>query len=132
MTETNRYPAQVFWSEDDEGFVAVAPDLPGCSAFGQTQHDALRELQDAIQAWTEAANAAGNPIPEPSAPANDHHHSGKVLLRMPRRLHAQLARAAKQEGVSLNQYVVYLLSSAPGSRMPELARMSQRAASTAK
>ena len=61
MTNTNRYPAQVFWNEDDKGFIAVAPDLPGCSAFGQTQQEALHELQDAIQAWIEAAQAAGNP-----------------------------------------------------------------------
>ena len=132
MTETNHYPAQVFWSNDDKGFIAVAPDLPGCSAFGRTRQDALNELQDAIQAWIEAAQAAGKPIPRPSAPATDHQHSGKVLLRMPRRLHAQLARAAKQEGVSLNQYIVYVLSSAPGFRMPERSRLPQPAASTAK
>ena len=132
MTDTGRYPAQVFWNEDDKGFIAVAPDLPGCSALGQTQQEALYELQDAIQAWIETAQAAGNLIPPPSAPASDHHHSGKVLLRMPRRLHAQLARAARQEGVSLNQYIVYLLSSVSGSRMPEQPGASQRAASTAK
>ena len=77
---------------------------------------ALDELQDAIHAWMEAARAARNPIPAPSAPATDHRHSGKVLLRMPRRLHAQLAQSAKQEDVSLNQYIVYVLSSAVGSR----------------
>ena len=112
MTETNRYPAQVFWSESDKGFIATAPDLPGCSAFGETPQAALDELQDAIVAWIQAARAAQNPVPGPSSPARDHQHSGKVLLRMPRRLHAQLARAAKQEDVSLNQYIVYLLSSA--------------------
>jgi antitoxin HicB len=132
MTDTSRYPAQVFSNEDDKGFIAVAPDLPGCSALGQTQQEALYELQDAIQAWIEAAQAAGNLIPPPSASASDLHHSGKVLLRMPRRLHAQLARAARQEGVSLNQYIVYLLSSASGSRMPEQSGAAQRAASTAK
>ena len=59
MTDTNRYPANVFWSEEDEGFIAVAADLPGCSAFGETQHEALTELQSAIVAWIEAARAAG-------------------------------------------------------------------------
>jgi hypothetical protein len=42
------YPAQVFWSEADKGFVALALDLAGCSAIGDTQEEALRELQDAI------------------------------------------------------------------------------------
>ena len=68
MTNVERYPAQVFWSDEDGGFVAIATDLPGCSAFGETQHEALAELQDAIAAWMEAARSAGNPIPEPSEP----------------------------------------------------------------
>jgi predicted RNase H-like HicB family nuclease len=72
VTDTNRYPAQVFWSDEDEGFVAVATDLPGCSAFGDTQEEALAELRDAIEAWIEAAKSAGNAIPEPSRPSLQH------------------------------------------------------------
>ena len=131
MTDTHRYPAQVFWSESDKGFIAVAPDLPGCSAFGETQEEALDELQDAIHAWMEAARVAHNPIPAPSAPAADHQHSGKILLRMPRRLHAQLAQSAKQEDVSLNQYIVYLLSTAVSSRGSEQSAVPKRSTSTA-
>jgi predicted RNase H-like HicB family nuclease len=63
---TLHYPAEVFWSDEDERWIAVAPDLPGCSAFGESRPDALRELEAAIEAWIEAANAAGNSIPEPS------------------------------------------------------------------
>ena len=132
MTGTNRYPAHVFWSENDKGFIAIASDLPGCSAFGDTQQAALSELQDAIAAWIEAARAAGNPVPEPSAPASDHHHSGKVLVRMPRRLHAELAQAAKREDVSLNQYIVYLLSSAAAPRGSERSTKSRRTIAAAK
>ena len=66
MSETRRYPAQVHWSDDDDGFIAIASDLPGCSAFGKTQERALVELQDAIAAWIEAAKAVGNVVPEPS------------------------------------------------------------------
>jgi predicted RNase H-like HicB family nuclease len=40
--EAKRYPAHVFWSDDDNGFVALAPDLPGCSAFGESRFEALR------------------------------------------------------------------------------------------
>jgi predicted RNase H-like HicB family nuclease len=112
VTAVNRYPAQVFWSKEDEGFIAVAPDLPGCSAFGESQEEALGELQDAIAAWIEAAQSAGNRIPEPSEPARDVEYSGKVLVRMPRELHGQLASLAKSENVSLNHYIVYLLTSA--------------------
>lgn len=65
MTESRGYPIRVFWSEEDGAFVAVAPDLPGCSAIGETRHKAEREVQDAIECWLQAARAVGNPIPEP-------------------------------------------------------------------
>jgi predicted RNase H-like HicB family nuclease len=68
VTDTERYPAHVFWSDEDQGFIAIAPDLPGCSAFGETQAEALLQLHDAIRAWVKAARAAGNPIPKPSRP----------------------------------------------------------------
>jgi len=70
MTDSSRYPAYIFWSVEDEGFIALAPDLPGCSAFGGTQAEALRELQGAITAWRKAAAKAGHPIPPPSNPAS--------------------------------------------------------------
>ena len=66
MTDTDRYAATVFWNDEDDGFIALAPDLPGCSAFGETQGQALAELQDAIAAWIEEAQALGRQIPAPS------------------------------------------------------------------
>jgi len=66
---TEHYPANVFWSDEDGGYIAVAPDLPGCSSFGASRQEAIAELQDAIAAWIEAARAAGNPIPGPSRPS---------------------------------------------------------------
>jgi len=123
VTDATRYPAQVFWSDEDNGFIAVAPDLPGCSAFGDTQQEALSQLPDAIEAWIEAAQAAGNPIPEPSSPALEADYSGKVLLRMPRGLHARLAYVAKTEGVSLNHYIVYLLAAASTHRSPRVSHL---------
>jgi predicted RNase H-like HicB family nuclease len=66
VTDAQRYPAQVFYSDEDEGFIALAPDLPGCSAFGDTQEEAIGELRNAIVAWQMAAAKAGNPIPEPT------------------------------------------------------------------
>jgi len=113
MSKVDRYPAQVFWSAEDDGFIAVASDLPGCSAFGETQAEALAELQDAIRAWIEAATAAGNSIPRPSTPAEKSTFSGKLHLRMPKDLHRSLSMQASEQGVSLNQYIVYLLSSSP-------------------
>lgn len=66
MVDAVRYPIQVFWSEDIARFIATAPDLPGCSAFGATQVEAVSEVKDAIATWIEAMPAAGNPIPHPS------------------------------------------------------------------
>ena len=62
------YRKEVFFSAEDEGFIAVAPDLPGSSAFGITEAEAIAELNQAIPAWIAACRAAGNPVPTP-APA---------------------------------------------------------------
>jgi predicted RNase H-like HicB family nuclease len=66
VTDPTRYPAQVFWSDEDEGYIAVAPDLAGCSALGETEETAHSELRSAIAAWIDAASAAGKPVPAPS------------------------------------------------------------------
>jgi predicted RNase H-like HicB family nuclease len=60
---------EVFWSDEDEGYIALVPDLPGCSAFGQTPEDAVHEIGDAVEAWIEACRAAGDPVPERAAKA---------------------------------------------------------------
>ena len=104
-----RYPIEVFWSDEDEGFIAIAPDLAGSSAWGKTEHEAIKELHTAIELWIKAAKKVGNPIPQPSDRA-DVNYSGKFLMRVPKRLHSELAHAAKAQGVSLNQYVLYLLT----------------------
>ena len=98
-TNNSRYPANVFWSDEDEGFIAEAPDLPGCSAFGETQIEAIEQLQSAIEAWIAAAVAAGNEVPHPSQPIERHQYSGKILVRMPRSLHAEIVRCARYENV---------------------------------
>lgn len=78
MTEIDRYPINVFWSDEDEGFIAIAPDLPGCSAFGETQEEALREIRAAISLWIKATEAAGNPVPKPSKPVQDYRHTARA------------------------------------------------------
>lgn len=111
-----RYPIEVFWSDEDEGFVALFPDLPGCSACGETEADAIMEARDAAAAWLDAAKTAGREIPEPTPPQDDSGYSGRFLVRLPRRLHADLARNAKREGVSLNQYLLFLLADRQATR----------------
>ena len=59
------YHINIFYSEEDEGYIADIPDLEACSAFGDTPDEALREVQKAKALWIEAANAEDKPIPPP-------------------------------------------------------------------
>ena len=59
------YHINIFYSEEDGGFIADIPDLDACSAFGKTPEEALREVERAKAAWIEAAKEAGKPIPPP-------------------------------------------------------------------
>jgi predicted RNase H-like HicB family nuclease len=59
------YHINIFFSDEDNGYIADIPDLEACSAFGKTPADALSELQIAKAAWLEAAAAEGRPIPSP-------------------------------------------------------------------
>ncbi len=59
------YHINIFYSEEDEGYIADIPDLKSCSAFGSTPENALKEVENAKQIWLEAAQAAGKSIPTP-------------------------------------------------------------------
>ena len=59
------YHINVFYSEEDEGYIADIPDLEHCSAFGSTPEEALKEVLKAKKAWLEAARAEKKPIPVP-------------------------------------------------------------------
>lgn len=109
------YPVEIHYSAEDEGFLATFPDLPGCSAWGATEAEALDESHAAAAAWLKTCKAAGNPIPAPSNPANEADFSGRFVMRIPKRLHADLSRGARRQGVSLNQYVLYLLAAREAS-----------------
>ncbi len=65
----NKYLVEIFWSDDDAGYIAVVPDLPGCSAFGETLEEAAHEIKDAQDAWLEACRASGDFAPTPTAQA---------------------------------------------------------------
>lgn len=59
------YHINIFYSEEDGGYIADIPDLEACSAFGETPIEALAEVEKAKQAWLEAAQAESKPIPKP-------------------------------------------------------------------
>ena len=60
-----RYEAILYWSEEDQAFIAEVPELPGCMADGATYQDALANAETVIQEWIETAHELGRPIPEP-------------------------------------------------------------------
>jgi predicted RNase H-like HicB family nuclease len=60
------YHINIFFSQEDEGYIADIPDLAMCSAFGRTPAEALAEVETAKQLWLEAARAEHKPIPEPT------------------------------------------------------------------
>jgi antitoxin HicB len=107
------YRLEVYRDPQDGAWVAEVPDLPGCIAGGLTADEAVEMAADAIEAWVEAAAATGRAVPSPRAV--DEELSGRFNLRISRRLHAQLARLARSESVSLNAYCSMALAEAVGA-----------------
>jgi antitoxin HicB len=110
-------------------WTASVEELPGCTTRGRTSDEVLASVRSAMVHWIEAALHEGREIPEPKS-ANS--HSGRLLLRMPRTLHADLTRVAEREGVSLNQFITDALASAVAWRggstdrpVPDTPRLTQ-------
>ena len=80
-----KYAIEIFYSDEDEGYIAVVPELPGCSAFGDTEEAALKEVKVAIELWLETAEKEGREIPQPQ---------GKELLNA---LYETTVRAQKPQ-----------------------------------
>lgn len=65
MERSFRYEVIIYWSDEDDAFIAEVPELPGCAADGQTYREALANVEVAIQEWIETARELGRVIPEP-------------------------------------------------------------------
>jgi antitoxin HicB len=103
----NVYPVDI--ETDEMEWVAEIPDLPGCIGCGNTVEEAIKMVKEAKGAWLEIALQEERKIPEPTNPY-DNEYSGKFTLRIPKGLHKELSIKAQEEGVSLNQYLLYILS----------------------
>jgi antitoxin HicB len=105
-----KYPFKIetLSEEDGGGYAITYPDLLGCISDGEAIDEAIVNGEDARRAWIEVAYEKGMEIPEPNS--QDNKFSGRITLRTPRSLHRELVSHAEKEGVSLNQYIVYLLS----------------------
>jgi predicted RNase H-like HicB family nuclease len=63
--EKHKYSIEIFYSQEDGGYIALAPELPGCSAFGESEEEALKEIKIAIDLWLQTAEKEGRQIPQP-------------------------------------------------------------------
>lgn len=101
------YKMEITPDADEGGYVVSYPDLPGCITCADTLEEAAAAAEDAKREWIAAAIEDGIDVPLPGS-LND--YSGQFKLRIPRSLHRQLAEHSKREGISMNQYCLYLLS----------------------
>jgi predicted RNase H-like HicB family nuclease len=60
-----KYEIILYWSDEDQAFIAEVPELPGCAADGATRQEALQNAESVIAEWLETAHELGRPIPEP-------------------------------------------------------------------
>lgn len=101
------YKLEIIPDAAEGGYVASYPELRGCITCGETMEAVFANALDAKREWLKAAIEDNVPIPEPY---DSEEYSGQFKLRLPKSLHKQLSEQSKREGVSMNQYCVYLLS----------------------
>ena len=101
------YSARLFWSDEDDCYVAVCPEFEGLSGLGGSREEAVGELSTVIKMVAATLSEENESLP---AAAVQPAASGQFRLRLPRSLHAQLVNLAKLEGVSLNTLAVALLA----------------------
>lgn len=98
-----KYAVVVAYSDEDKGYIATVPELRGCSAFGDTEEEAIKEVKAAASLWLSAARKARRKVPEPIV---EKKFKGRFPLRIPEDLRRRLELEAKRKGVSLNHLIL--------------------------
>lgn len=101
------YRIEITGDKESGEFIVSCPELKGCLTVAETVAEGINMIEDAKREWFLACIEDGIEIPEP---VTDDDYSGQFKLRLPKSLHRTLAQHAREEGVSMNQYCVYLLS----------------------
>jgi len=94
--------------QSDGTYFITVKELKGCMSEGQTISEAELMIKDAMESWLESMLECGNKIPLPESMQKE--VSGKILIRIPKKLHRKLIHESNKEGVSLNSYIISLLS----------------------
>ncbi len=102
-----KYSINLAWSDENDCYLATIPEFPGLMTHGDTPEEAVVEAEVAAQGFLEIYEEDGDPIPEPIKVKE---YSGSLRIRIPKSLHKKLAVEAYREGVSLNTYMIHLLS----------------------
>jgi len=103
------YKVEVIQDREEGGYALRCPELPGCITCAETIEQGFQMLEDAKKCWLTSCLEDSIPIPEPS---NISEYSGQFKLRLPKSLHKTLVERSRLEGISMNQYCLYLLSGA--------------------
>ena len=101
------YRIEIVKDNEEGGYALRCPELPGCITYSDTIAEGLKMIEDAKVCWFEACLEDHIPIPEPSKVED---FSGQFKLRIPKSLHKLLSQKSSEEGISMNQYCLYLLS----------------------
>ena len=104
------YRLEIVPDTDEGGYGARYPELPGCITCSDTMEGIIANAEDAKKAWIKAALEEGIEIADPQQESSLSEYSGQFKLRMPKSLHKSLSVHAKEEGISMNQYCLYLLA----------------------
>ena len=93
------------WSDEDDCYIATLPAWQNARTHGRSLEEASKNAHEVLSMLIHDARRRGEPFPDPSR-----QYSGNLRLRLPKSLHARLAREAEREGVSLNQWLVAKLA----------------------
>ena len=102
MRKSEKYEVVIRWNEEDQCYIAHAPELGNCAVRGKNRQEALLLAQDAVERHLQALESNGLPIP---IPLSEKKFSGKILIRVDPRIHRDVAMKASIEGVSINQFI---------------------------
>ena len=102
------YSRMFVYDDDVESYGAAILEFTGCVSMGATVAEANKNLDEAAKSWIVASLDMGNTIPEPRETSNDD-YNGRILLRVPRYIHAKAVRYAALENTSLNQFILSAL-----------------------